>query len=158
MGRTIALGAILLALWFLLSGVFEPLFYGYAAFSVVLTVYIANRMDVIDREGLPVHLTARAITYLPWLVWEIAKSNVAVMKVILSPSLPITPTIVRFRGMQRTDLGRFVFANSITLTPGTITIGVEEDQFEVHALVSGMVDGMEEGPMNRKVSRLEGDT
>lgn len=156
MGRTLALGAILVALWFLLSGIFEPLFYGYAAFSVVLTVYIANRMDVVDHEGLPFHLTPRALTYLPWLVWEIAKSNIAVAKVILSPALPISPTVVRFRGSQTTDLGRFIFANSITLTPGTITIGLEGEDFEVHALVSAMVDGMEQGPMNRKVTALEG--
>lgn len=156
MVRAITLGVVLFGLWLLLSGYFEPFLLGGAVFSVVLVVYLANRMDVVDQEGLPVHLGLGLVTYLPWLVLEIIKANIAVAKVVLKPSLPISPTVVRFHGLQKTDVGRFIFANSITITPGTITIAVEGEELEVHALVAEMVDGMEEGPMNRRIAALEG--
>ncbi len=156
MGRLITLGAVLYGLWLLLSGYFEPLLLSLGLFSVVLVLFIAWRMDVVDQEGIPVHLTFRALTYLPWLLWQVIVSNVAVMKIIVDPRLPIGPTLVRFRGSQQTDLGRFIFANSITLTPGTITVGVEGELFDVHALRGDFVDGTEEGPMDRRVTRLEG--
>ncbi|NNM34343.1 MAG: cation transporter, partial [Gemmatimonadetes bacterium] len=72
------------------------------------------------------------------------------------PSLPINPSMVHFEGSQKTDLGRFIYANSITLTPGTITTGILETDFEVHALTADAVDGSEENLMNRKVAALEG--
>lgn len=144
------------AVWLLMSGHLEPLFLILAVLSVGLVVYIALRMDVVDREGVPVHLSRRLAAYIPWLVKEILKANLAVMRVVLHPKLPISPTLVRFRGMQKTDLGRVIFANSITLTPGTITVGVAGENLSVHALVSGFVDGMEEGDMNRRVAQVEG--
>lgn len=155
MVRAITLGVILAGLWLLLSGLFEPFLLAGALFSVILVVYIANRMDVVDQEGLPVQLGFGLVTYLPWLLLEIIKANLAVAKVVVDPRLPISPTVVRFHGLQKTDLGRFIFANSITITPGTITIAVDGEELEVHALVADMVDGMEEGPMNRKIARLE---
>ncbi len=156
MVRLASLGAVLAVLWLLLSGHFEPLLLSFGVFSVVLVVIIAHRMDVVDREGLPIHLTRGALTYLPWLLWEIVRSNVMVARVILDPALPIDPVIVRFRGTQRTDLGRFIFANSITLTPGTITVTIDDEALEVHALKAVYVDGTEEGPMDRRVTALEG--
>lgn len=154
--RVITLGGSLFAVWVLLSGHFEPLLLGLGLLSCVLVVSIAIRMDVVDHEGVPVQLGRRLLFYIPWLVKEIVKANLAVMRVVLSPALPISPAIVRFRGLQKTDLGRVIFANSITLTPGTITVGVRGEELTVHALVSGFVDGMEEGDMNRRVAALEG--
>lgn len=154
--RVLTLGGSLFAVWLLLSGHLEPLLLGLGLLSCALVVVIAVRMDVVDHEGVPVHLTRHLLAYLPWLVKEMVKANLAVMRVVLSPALPISPTIVRFRGLQKTDLGRVIFANSITLTPGTITVGVRGEELIVHALVSGFVDGMEEGDMNRRVAALEG--
>lgn len=154
--RVITLGGSLFAVWVLLSGHFEPLLLGLGLLSSALVVAIAIRMDVVDHEGVPVQLGRRLLFYIPWLVKEIVKANVAVMRVVLSPSLPISPAIVRVRGLQKTDLGRVIFANSITLTPGTITVGVQGEELTVHALVSRFVDEMEEGDMNRRVAALEG--
>ena len=86
---------------------------------------------------------------------EILVANINVAKVILSPKLPISPIMVVFGSTQKTDLGRVLYANSITLTPGTITTGVEGDQLEIHALTRKDVDGREEDEMDQRVSIVE---
>ena len=95
------------------------------------------------------------LLYLPWLLKEILIANINVAKVILSPKLPISPIMVVFGSTQKTDLGRVLYANSITLTPGTITTGVEGDQLEIHALTRKDVDGREEDEMDQRVSIVE---
>ena len=156
MGRTAGLWIVLFSLWLLLSGHYTPLFLAFGVGTSTLAVYVAVRMDIVDRESAPFDLTWGAITYLPWLTWEIFRSNVAVARIILDPSLPIDPAMVHFKGSQRTDMGRFIYANSITLTPGTITTGIVGDDFEVHALTHRAVDGSEESEMNRRVTAFEG--
>jgi len=156
LGRTIGLWILLFALWLALSGHYTPLFLAFGVGTCSVAVYVAVRMEILDRESAPFHLTLGVVTYIPWLTWEILKSNVQVARIILSPGLPIKPSIVHFRASQKTDLGRFIYANSITLTPGTITTGIDDTDFEVHALTSDAVDGSEENEMNRKVTALEG--
>ena len=156
MGRAIGLWIILFALWLLLSGHYTPLFLTFGVATCTVAVYVALRMGILDDESVPFHMTWGALTYLPWLTWEIFRSNVEVARIILSPGLPINPEIVHFRASQRTDMGRFVYANSITLTPGTVTTGITDTDFEVHALAHHMVDGSEENDMNRRVTALEG--
>ena len=114
-------------------------------------------MGIVDRESVPVHLVWRGALYLPWLVWEVFKSNVRVARIILAPRVRVDPSIVHFRASQKTDLGRFIYANSITLTPGTVTTGIVGDDFEVHAIVQEEIDGSEENDMNRRVAVLEGE-
>ena len=156
MARIVGLWVILFAVWLLLSGHYTPLLIGFGIGSCALTVYIAMRMDVADHEGVPIDWGGRFLLYLPWLLKEILVANISVAKVILSPSLPISPIMVVFRSTQKTDLGRVLYANSITLTPGTITTGVEGDQLEIHALTWQDVDGREEDEMDRRVSVVEG--
>ncbi len=151
------LWAILFALWLVLSWHFTPLFLFFGVVTCSVAVFVAMRMAIVDGESLPVHLVWRAATYVPWLVWEIFKSNVRVARIILSPRIRVDPSIVHFRASQRTDLGRFIYANSITLTPGTVTTGIVGDDFEVHAIVQEEIDGTEENVMNRRVARLEGE-
>ena len=156
MARIVGLWVMLFAVWLLLSGHYTPLPIGFGVGSCALTVYIASRMDVADHEGVPIYLGGRFLLYFPWLLKEILVANINVAKVILSPSLPISPIMVVFRSTQKTDLGRVLYANSITLTPGTITTGVEGDQLEIHALTWQDVDGREEDEMDRRVSIVEG--
>ena len=156
MARIVGLWLVLFAVWLLLSGHYTPLLIGFGVGSCTLTVYIAMRMDVADHEGVPIDWVGRFLLYLPWLLKEILVANVSVAKVILSPSLPISPIMVVFRSTQKTDLGRVLYANSITLTPGTITTGVEGDQLEIHALTWQDVDGREEDEMDLRVSVVEG--
>jgi multicomponent Na+:H+ antiporter subunit E len=157
LARIVGLWFILFAVWLLLSGHWDSaLLVGFGLGSCTLTVYIASRMDVADHEGVPIYWIGRFLLYLPWLLKEILVANINVAKVILSPKLPISPIMVVFRSTQKSDLGRVLYANSITLTPGTITTGVEGDQFEIHALTRKDVDGREEDEMGRRVSIVEG--
>lgn len=158
MARIVGLWVILFAVWLLLSGHYTPLLIGFGMGSCALVVYIAMRMDVADHEGVPIDWAGRFLLFLPWLLKEILVANINVAKIILSPSLPISPIMVVFRSTQKTDLGRALYANSITLTPGTISTGVEGDRVEVHALTWKDVGGWEEDEMGRRASRVEGSS
>jgi multicomponent Na+:H+ antiporter subunit E len=154
--RYVSLTAFLFAFWLVLSGHYTTLLVTAGLVCSVLTVLAANRMRVADREGHPIELFRGAVTYFPWLLWEIAKSGWAVTKTILDPRLPISPTMTVVAASQRTLAGRATYANSITLTPGTITVAVDGDRLTVHALVlDGAVD-LEVGQMDRRVSQFEG--
>lgn len=156
MPHVISLAGVLYALWLLLSGyLHEPLLLGLGILSVCAVIFIAHRMDVVDREGHPIHLSHRAIAYLPWLLAEIVKSNIAVAKVILRPRMPLSISVMTTPGSQRSDLGLTIYANSITLTPGTVTLGIEEGVLSVHALTSEAAEGVASGDMDRRVAALE---
>tara|TARA_R110002096_G_scaffold12422_10_gene44774 strand:- start:550 stop:1041 length:492 start_codon:yes stop_codon:yes gene_type:complete len=131
----ISLSIILAVLWAVLSGYFDhPLLLALGAASIVVTVILSFRMKIIDRETAPF---LRLPTLLPFYIWlggEIAKSNVAVLKASLKPAIDITPRLVRVPVDARSDLARCIFANAITLTPGTVTVEIEDDGFLVHAL------------------------
>ena len=152
----LSLAAILMAVWLLFSGHFDPLFLTLGAISVLFAVYIGYRMEVVDQEGHPVRITTRALIFFPWLFWEIIKSNIDVAKVILSPSMSIQPQVFTVTAAQKTAVGRVIYANSITLTPGTVTIDVRGNQFDVHALTRASAGGVRGGDMDRLVSRMEG--
>jgi multicomponent Na+:H+ antiporter subunit E len=113
-------------------------------------------MEVADREGHPLHLAAGALTYWPWLVKEIVLSGWRVAMIIVDPRLPISPTLVRFKPSQVTTVGLVTHANSITLTPGTIAVEAEHDEFLVHALTREGAQGLAGSEMDRRVRRLEG--
>jgi multicomponent Na+:H+ antiporter subunit E len=156
LSQIIALGVAIYGMWLILSGHYTGFLLTMGIVSTAIVVGIAIRMDLLDEEGVPIiHLTARVWSYVPWFLGEVVKSNLAAVKVILDPKLPISPSLVRFHGRQRTDLGRFIFANSITLTPGTITVAVTGSEFHVHALLWEAIDGIEEGEMNQRVAALE---
>jgi multicomponent Na+:H+ antiporter subunit E len=114
------------------------------------------RTGIVDRESLPFHMIFRSWVYLPWLLLEIVKSNIDVAKIILSRDLPMRPHIIRTPTSQRTDVGRVIFANSITLTPGTITLAIRGDEIVVHALADEFAEGLETGEMDRRVCAMEG--
>lgn len=156
--RAFGLGTILFGFWLLLSGHYTPLLLAFGVGSCALVVYLSLRMDVVDHEGVPLHLGGRFWLYVPWLLKEIFVANVKVARIILDPRLPISPIVVHFRASQETDLGRVIYANSITLTPGTITTGIEGADLEIHALTYADVDGREEDEMDRRVTWVERGT
>ncbi len=146
----------LLALWLLMSGLFSPLLISFGVFSSAVALAIARRMDRVDGESLVQGLAPLSLAgYLAWLMVEIARANWAVCKVILSPGMPIRQRLFPVAFSQKTDLGQVVFANSITLTPGTITVETERDHFLVHALAYAPQDDAALADMDRRVSRIE---
>lgn len=155
--RAASLAVFLSLLWLLLSGYFaEPLLLGLGAASVLSVVFIAHRMQVSDPEGHPVHLILRVLVYWPWLLKEIVLANIDVAKAIVSSPMAIAPTVFTVTGSQRSELGRVIYANSITLTPGTVTIDLVDDKLTVHALTPAGLEGVKSGEMDRRIAWLEG--
>jgi multicomponent Na+:H+ antiporter subunit E len=143
--------------WILLSGFFTPFLLASGLGCCVAIVLIARRLGILDHEGHPIEFLWRAISsYWPWLAWEIAKSAWDVTKRILAPSLPISPALVEFVPTQRTGVGLVLHANSITLTPGTISVEAEEGRFLVHALTQEGAAGLVGSEMDRRCTAIEG--
>jgi multicomponent Na+:H+ antiporter subunit E len=154
--RIAALVVTLFAFWLLLSGIYTPFLLLAGLGASIAVAALVWRMDLADREGHSIHLTLGAAAYWPWLIKEIAKSGWQVARIILDPRLPVSPALVRFRPSQRSTVGLVTHANSITLTPGTITVEADHESFLVHALTRADADGLADSEMDRRVSRLEG--
>ncbi|HYC66318.1 MAG TPA: Na+/H+ antiporter subunit E [Reyranellaceae bacterium] len=154
--RFVSLSIFLFVFWLGLSGHYTPVLIAAGVACTLLCVFVAIRMRVADREGHPIEFFVRAPSYIVWLLIEIAKAGWAVTKVILHPRLPISPTMTTVRASQRTTVGVATYANSITLTPGTITVGVNGNDLVVHALVKDGALDLEGGGMDRRVSQYEG--
>ncbi len=147
---------VLYVFWLLLSGYFTAFLLAAGAGSALAVLLFARRMGIIDREGHPLHLIRGALfSYSPWLAREIVKSAWDVTWRILHPQLPISPTLARFRPSQQTALGLVIHANSITLTPGTISVEVGRDEFLVHALTAEGAASLAGSEMDHRVTDLE---
>lgn len=155
MKHGVALAAALAAAWFLWSGHTKPLILGLGAVSVALVLWIVRRMGRFDGEVAPLGYLPGALRYLPWLLWQIVVSNVQVARIVLGPRLKIAPRVFRHRVSQRTDVGRVIYANSITLTPGTVSVYLENGVIQVHALTQSGADDILSGAMDARVTRLE---
>lgn len=142
---------ILFGFWLVLSGMFDPLHLVSGVCCTGAVAWLSRDLQMLAlprSERREMHLAQapwlRLLRYSGWLLKEIALANWQVMRIVLDPKLPIDPGLVRFRTALETDLGVTLFANSITLTPGTITVEVAEHEFVVHALVADepMVAGL----------------
>ena len=133
----IGLTAALAILWLTLSGRWDnPLLLQLGAASVVFAVLMTLRMRILDRETSPFGRFLPLFLYWIWLFKEIIAANIEVMIAVLRPEMDINARLIRVPVDARSDLARCTFANSITLTPGTVTVEVEEDGFLVHALLA----------------------
>ncbi len=154
--RVVSLAGFLLVFWLALSGHYSLWLLTMGVLSTLAAVFAALRMDVADEEGHPVQLLPGTVFYYPWLAREIAKSSWKVTKIILDPRLPISPTMTVVKASQGTPAGIATHANSITLTPGTITVGVRGNELTVHALLSENARKLEAGEIDARVRRFEG--
>lgn len=154
--HSVSLFVSLYLFWLLLSGFFTAFLMSAGLGSALAVVWFARRMDLVDAEGHPIQLGPKALLYWPWLLKEIAKSSWDISKIILSPSLPISPTMIRFKPTQQSSVGLVIHANSITLTPGTITIEAGPGEFLVHGLTRASAEGVRDSEMNRRVTVCEG--
>ncbi len=156
LGRLIVLLVLLAAMWLVVSGHFDPFLLISGAVASGLVAVIAWRMGAVDEEGVPVQLAAGLVRYLPWLAWQVAVSNVRVAAVILSPAMKLDPASGWVEAHQKTAVGLVAFANSITLTPGTVSLSVETDRIHVHALSRQGLEDLGRGEMDRRVAAMEG--
>lgn len=155
MQHTIGLSLALAAFWLLNSGHYTPLMLSLGAISIALVLYIAHRMDVVDHESQPLHLTLKLPRYHIWLGKEIILANISVVKHIWLGNETISPILTTIKASQKTDIGKVIYANSITLTPGTIAVDLVDDQIMIHALLRENIEALEAGEMDLRVSRLE---
>ena len=143
---------LLFVFWLLLSGHFEPLLLGLGVASVVLTIFLVERMNVIDDESYPIHLSSQLPAFFIYLFREIIITNIDVAKRILSSnSNSISPQLIEIPITQKTNLGCVIYANSITLTPGTVSVEMTEDKITVHALTKQAADDLSTGTMAKAI-------
>lgn len=149
-----SLTAVLVLFWLGISGVYKPLILGLGACSIALVVWISRRMDVVGVEHNPVLYSWRLPAYWGWLLWQIIVANFQVAACVLQPSR-VRPRVVRVPVPQRTAVGKVTYANSVTLTPGTVTLLLEPDELTVHALHPGSAEDLESGAMAERIVWLE---
>ncbi len=140
--------------WVLWSGLYKPLVLGLGAFSCILSVYMAHRMGFFRHKAL-LSMLVRLPAYWWWLLGEIIVSSLDVARLILSPSLPVSPTVVKLQAEPRTPVGQVILGNSITLSPGTVTLDIHEGQLLVHCLTSEGARAIQNGEVNRRAARME---
>lgn len=147
----------LAVLWLLWSGLYLPLMLALGLASVLLVVWLTRRLETIDHESVPTHLGPKVIAYWGWLIKEIVVSSVTVTKIILSREMPISPTMVQTHSKSPGVVGRVLFGNSITLTPGTLTTDMDDEGLiTVHALTKDGANDVASGDMNDRVAALPG--
>ena len=155
--KAAALAAVLFVLWITLSGIYKPILLALGLGSTALVVAIAGRLGILDSEGVPITVRfGRMARYLVWLLVEVLKADWAVTRIILAPEPNLSQQLLRVPVTTRTDLGKVVYANSITLTPGTITVETAGDHFYVHALADEFADMDALAGMNDRVCGAEG--
>lgn len=130
----------LVVYWVTMSGIFKPLIIIFGVISIALVVGLTARMKILDAETVPYHNIPKTLSYYSWLFVEIIKANVQVVRAVLSPNLEVSPTLLRVQANQTSEMGRTMFANSITLTPGTVSMEMEDETILVHALLAEMAD------------------
>ncbi|GAB4174877.1 MAG: Na+/H+ antiporter subunit E [Wenzhouxiangellaceae bacterium] len=154
MRYAISLGLVLAVLWLALSGVYKPLMFGLGAASVLFVVWVAMRMEVIGVEHNPVLYSWRLPVYWLWLLREVIVANLQVARAVIDPRR-IDPQVLHLPLALNSAIAKVTYANSITLTPGTVTLRLEKGHVEVHALTREAVDGLRSGQMERMVAWLE---
>ncbi|MDO6639231.1 MULTISPECIES: Na+/H+ antiporter subunit E [unclassified Shewanella] len=141
--------------WWINSNYTNPLLLSLGAGSIMLVLYIAQKMDVIDQETHPIRLNANMPGYTIWLVKEVILSNISVVKHIWLGNSSISSTLTTIDTRQCSDINKVIYANSITLTPGTVAIDLIDDKLTVHALHKDGIDALKAGEMDRRVRELE---
>jgi len=152
----LALSAMLSGFWLINSGHYTPLLLSFMVVSVLFVVILCRIMDVVDGESQPLNLTFTIPLYFFWLIKEVVVSNIAVARSVWQGVDSISPNVVTVTAHQKTDLGKVIYANSITLTPGTVSVDLQGDQITVHALTRETTASLLEGEMDRRVCRVEG--
>lgn len=156
MKNTIWLAFLLAIFWIINSGHFDALLLSLGVISIALVIFMNQLMNKVSGHSEPpVILSWKLPFYVAWLVKEIVKSNIEVIRCIWQREPAIEPAVIKVKASQETELFKVLYANSITMTPGTVTMEVEDDVFTIHALTRASREGVESGEMDTKVRKLE---
>jgi multicomponent Na+:H+ antiporter subunit E len=140
--------------WLLWSGLYTPLLVVLGVLSCLLTTFLAYRMGFFETHFFQPRRLLSLLPFWGWLGKELVKSNFQVARIVLSPKLKISPTVVTIKALPKDELGQAILGNSITLTPGTVTLDDHEGELLIHCLVRETADELVAGEMNRRVAAL----
>jgi len=147
---------MLMIVWVVFSGFLDPFHLSLGLISCGIVTWLSSGLLFDDRS---ISIRRRAIqtlrfaSYMLWLTWQIVLSNIAVLKLAFAPRSALQPQIIRYRTPLKTDFEKFLLANSITLTPGTVTIKILDDIFYIHAIDDGAAAGLN-GEMDRRIAHI----
>ncbi len=156
-GRIVVAGLLFAATWMLWSGMMKPLLLGLGLVSVLLVLWLALRIGFFDPSMHALHLLRRLPRFWLWLIPEIVKANLAVTRIVLSPSLPVSPCITTVHASGLSRVSQAVLANTITLTPGTLTLDIDEGRIEVHCLTREAAKALEAPALIERAGQLDGN-
>lgn len=142
--------------WFLLSGFTDPIHLGYGAVATTIVAALSHKhLTQGGAIGRGLGRTLRTAVYLPWLLWQILLANVDVILCVLGLRR-IEPKVLRVRSGMSSTFGLVALANSITLTPGTVTVDAEGDDLVIHALTAGAAQGVVDRVIEARLLAVEG--
>jgi len=164
----VILSLVLYAFWLVLSGLFKTKFLVIGLITALVTAHLTRPLLRLPSTARPGECFValdipylKLFAYVPWLLWEIAKANIDVVKLVLDPKMPIDPEVVRFKMPMENPLAHVILANSITLTPGTVTMDLEDGVYYIHAITDNAAASLlpphQEGSMPRRVAHIFGE-
>ncbi|MCP4599402.1 MAG: Na+/H+ antiporter subunit E [Proteobacteria bacterium] len=152
--RFVIVFIILFAFWLLFSGHYDIFHMSLGVICSALIAVVSGDLMILDMEPHNrIVKTRRFIIYIPWLIYQVVLANIHVAYLVLNPN-EIHPRIIHFKTKLKSDFSMVAFANSITLTPGTITMDIIDGEFYVHALSKKVADDLETGEMEHKVAHV----
>lgn len=140
--------------WLLWSGLFKPLLIGLGVVSCLLVLGLSQRMGMFNKDVFSLRFIWRLLPFWGWLGKELIVANLEVARVVLSRHMKINPTVIRLQALSDDRVSQAILGNSITLTPGTVTVDDYEGELLVHCLTREGADALIEGEMNRRVAAL----
>jgi multicomponent Na+:H+ antiporter subunit E len=150
--------ALLLSVfWLLLSGFIQPLLLSFGAISVVIVMIVLRRMDAVDKEPKSVSLNFHSFRYFFWLIGQIFLSSTHVTKLIWGKADQVPPALSKISLQSLPDDKKVLYANSITLTPGTLSVDLQDEEITVHALQASSIASLKQGGMESKIPGHRGE-
>lgn len=150
--------ALLLSVfWLLLSGFIQPLLLSFGAVSVVVVLIVLKRMDAVDKEPKSLSFNLQTFRYFTWLVGQIFMSSAHVTKLIWGNPDRIAPVLSKISITSMPDEKKVLYANSITLTPGTLSVDLHNEEITVHALQTASIESLKQGEMENKIAGRQGE-
>lgn len=149
--------ALLSVFWLLLSGYFQPLLLIFGIVSVAVVLIVLHRMHTADQESRRLGSGFQLVVYAFWLFGEIVKSSIHVTKLIWGSSSTLSPSLAKIKISDVPPERHVLYANSITLTPGTLSVDLQDDEITVHALQKTSITELEQGNMDKKIAKIWGN-
>jgi multicomponent Na+:H+ antiporter subunit E len=154
--RIISFFLTLMGFWWLISWQSSAQLLIIGTICCLAVTILSAKLGIIDMEGHPIEKMPRFGAYMLWLLWEILLANIDVVKVVWHPRMPIQPKMFTAPNPMKSGFGSTLYANSITLTPGTVTVSIDKRDMLIHALTESSESSLLEGAMGRKCRWVEG--